>query len=53
MYSRAIQDLFFIRLLFTRVEDVADFPNTEKQTQRLRQNEVPNERTGQKSQPET
>ena len=49
---RALQDLFFIRPLLSRVGDGADFPNTEKQTQRVRQNEEteeydPNETIGQ------
>ena len=30
---RALQELFFIKLLFLRVGDVADFLNTEKQIQ--------------------
>ena len=47
MCYRAPKDLFIIRS-----GDIADIPNTEKQTQRVRQNEeteeyVPNERTGQ------
>ena len=49
---RALQDLFFIRALLSRAGDIADFPNTKKQSQRVRQPEeteeyVPNERTGQ------
>ena len=47
---RALQDLFFIKSLLSIAEDVADFPNTQKQTQRDRQNErqkfILNERTG-------
>ena len=39
LHCRALQDLFFIKLLPLRVEDVADFPSTQKQTQRVRQNE--------------
>ena len=52
---RALQDLFFIMPLLSSAGDVADFPNTQKQTERQneeteRQNEetekyVPNERT--------
>jgi len=50
LHCRALQD-FFIRSLLSRAEDVADFPNTQKQTQRVRQNEesdeyVSNERMG-------
>ena len=52
MHCRALEDLFFVRPLLSRAGDVADFPNTQKQTQRVMQNEeteqdVPNERTGQ------
>jgi len=48
---RAPQDLFFIRPLLSRSVDKADFRNTKKQTQRVKQNEdteeyVPNERRG-------
>ena len=51
LQCRAQQDLFFISLLLSRTGDTADFPNTKKQTQRVRQNEeteeyVPSERTG-------
>ena len=51
-HSRAIQDLFFIRPLPSKTADVVDFPNTEKQAQRLRKNEktekfIPSERIGQ------
>ena len=34
-----LQDLFFIKPLLSRTGDVANFPNTEKQTQRVSQNE--------------
>ena len=52
LYCRALQDIFHIRPLFSRTEDVADSQHTEKQAQRLRQNMktkefVPNERIGQ------
>lgn len=45
-------EFFFIRTLLSRAGDVTDFPNTEKHTRRVRQNEeaeeyVPNETTGQ------
>ena len=48
---RMLQELFFIRPLLSRAEHVVDFPDTEKQTQKFKQNEVteeyvPNERTG-------
>ena len=51
LHFRALQDLFFIKLLLSRVGDITDFPNTWKWTQKVRQNEeteeyVPNERTG-------
>ena len=50
LHCQALQD-FFIKPLPSRTEDVADFPNTQKKAQKLRQNEkteefVPNERTG-------
>lgn len=35
----SLQDLFFIRLLLLRAGDIVDFPNTHKQTQRVRQKE--------------
>lgn len=49
LHGTALHDLFFITL---KIGDIADFPNTQKHAQRLRQNEktdelVPNERTGQ------
>ena len=52
LHSRALQDLFFIRPLPSRTGDIADFPNTQKQAERLRQKEeteefAPDERTGQ------
>ena len=58
LHCRAIQDHFFIRPLLARAGDIDDFPNTQKQLQRVRQNKeteeyVPNERTGQKLQKET
>ena len=31
-------DLFFISLLLSRVRDIADFPNTQMQAERVRQN---------------
>ena len=45
-----------MRPLPSRTGDIADFPNTEKQAHRLRQNEkteniFPNERTGQDYRP--
>ena len=39
LHCRALQDLFFIRPLLAKAGDVAYFPNTQKQTQRVRQNE--------------
>ena len=36
LHPRALQDLFFIKPLFSGADDVADFPNTQKQ--RPRQN---------------
>ena len=33
---RALQDLFFIKPPLSRAEDITDFPNTEKETQRGR-----------------
>ena len=39
LHGRTLQDLFFIRPLSSRTEDVVDFSNTEKQAQRHRQNE--------------
>jgi len=36
---RALQDLFFRRPLLSRAGDIADSPNTQKQTQGVRQNE--------------
>ena len=39
LHSKILQDLFFIKPLPLRTGDVADFSNTEKQAQRLRQNE--------------
>ena len=58
LHYRTLQKLFFIKPLLSRTGDVSDFPNTQKQTERVRQNEeteeyVPNERTGQKPQPES
>jgi len=52
LHYRGLQDLFFTKPLLSREGDIAEFPNTEKQTQRGTQNEdreeyVPNERTGQ------
>ena len=51
LHCRALQDLFLVSPLLSRARDVADFLNTEKQTQRVRQKGreeyVPNERTGQ------
>lgn len=49
---RPPHDLFFRRPLFSRSVGIADFSNTQKQTQRVRGNEekkewVPNERRGQ------
>ena len=51
LHGRALQDLFFIMPLLSNADYVADFPNTQKQTWIIRQNEkkeeyVPNERTG-------
>ena len=37
LHGRALQDLFSIRPLPSRIGYIADFPNTEKQAQRLRQ----------------
>ena len=34
-----VKDLFFLRPILSRAGDIADFLNTEKQTQRVRQNE--------------
>ena len=39
LHCRALQDLFFTRPLLVRAEDMADLPNTQKQTDRVRQNE--------------
>ena len=52
LHCRVLQDLFFIRLLLSKAENIADFPSTQKQTQSIKQNEgtekyAPNERTGQ------
>ena len=52
LHFMAFQDLFFIKSLLSRAEDIADFLNTQKQTQTGRQNEeiekfILNERTGQ------
>ena len=33
LHSRALQDIFFIKLLLSRARDIADFPNTQKKTQ--------------------
>lgn len=57
LHCRALHDLFFTKPLLSRVEDITDFPDTEKQTPRGRQNEereeyVPNGRTREKSQQE-
>ena len=46
------RDLFFIKPLLSRIGAIADFPNTKKQAQRLKQTEeteefVPNEKRGQ------
>lgn len=43
---RAPQDLFFIRPLLSRSVDKADFQNTKKQTQRVKQNEDTEQRRG-------
>ena len=55
--GRALQNIFFKKPLPSKTGDVADFPNTEKQAERLRQNEkteefVPNEKNRTKPQPE-
>ena len=52
LHSRALQDLLFIKSLLSGAEDIADFLNTHKWTQRGRQNDetdkfIPNERKGQ------
>lgn len=39
LYCRAFQNGFFIKTQLLRAEDVANFPNTWKQTQRSRQSE--------------
>ena len=39
LHCRTLQDLFFIRSFLSRAEDIGDFPDTEKEAQRLRQNE--------------
>ena len=49
---RALKDLFFIEPLPSITKNIGDFPNTQKQAQRLKQNEkteefVPNVRTEQ------
>jgi len=36
LYCRAPQYLFFIKPLPSRIEDVTNFPNTEKHTHRVR-----------------
>ena len=51
LHCRALLDLFFIRPLPSRTGDIPDFPNIEKQDQRIRKNKktevfVPNERRG-------
>ena len=56
-YCRALQDLFSMRPLLSRARDIDDSSNTQKKTQRIRQNEetvdyVSNER-GEKSQKDT
>ena len=40
LHCRAVQDFFFIRPLLSRAGDVADFPNIEKHTQRVRHKET-------------
>ena len=35
LHDRALKDLYFIRQLLLRAGNVANFPNTEKQTQRV------------------
>lgn len=42
-HCKALQKLFSLRPLSSRAADAADFPNTEKQTERLRQNEMTEE----------
>lgn len=37
LYYRVLLDLFFIRPLLSTAGDVANFPNTKKQIQRVRQ----------------
>ena len=49
LYCRVLQKLFFIKSLLSKAEDIADFLNTEKQTERDRQKEetekyIPNEK---------
>ena len=49
LHYRASQDIFFKRPLLSKAGDLADFPNTKKQIQRVRQNNetekyIPNER---------
>jgi len=36
LYYRVLQDLFFMRPLLPRAKDLADIPNTQKQTQGVR-----------------
>lgn len=52
LHYRILQNLFFLKPLLSRGRDIANFPNTKKEAQRVRQNEetedyVPNERTRQ------
>ena len=51
LHCRALQGLFFIRLLSLRAREIADFPNTQKKIQKVRQNEetqkhLPDRKTG-------
>ena len=52
LHCKAPQDLLFIRPIFSRTGHLANFPNPQRQIQRVSQNDerqdyVPNERTGQ------
>ena len=51
LHCRALPDHLFIKSLLSRAEDIADFLNSEKQTEET-EKYVPNERTRQKSQQE-
>ena len=43
VHCRILWTVFFIRPLLSKARDIVHFPNTQKQTQRVRQNEEPDE----------